>query len=195
MDLKPITRQEQIIAGKDLEPITRMERFLKEYGGASSWNDLTDKPFGEETVTVNEPLNITWDGNTEGLVSVEGFMYKVSDLVLADEQIKLCAVQKSNSSPMPVMVLWGMMVGNGDVTEEIVNVDFAVMFVRKAGAVVQGVAFPETGIYFSKNDVEYVSSLTTTEPIQQTETVVKPIDLKYLPIEELKAALGLNTPM
>ena len=33
MALKPITRQEQIIAGKDLEPITRMEKFLKEYGG------------------------------------------------------------------------------------------------------------------------------------------------------------------
>ena len=33
MALEPITRQEQIIAGKDLEPITRMEMFLKEYGG------------------------------------------------------------------------------------------------------------------------------------------------------------------
>ena len=33
MALKPITRQEQIIAGKDLKPITRMEQFLKEYGG------------------------------------------------------------------------------------------------------------------------------------------------------------------
>ena len=33
MELEPITRQEQIIAGKDLEPITRMEKFLKQYGG------------------------------------------------------------------------------------------------------------------------------------------------------------------
>lgn len=33
MALEPITRQEQIIAGKDLQPITRMEKFLKEYGG------------------------------------------------------------------------------------------------------------------------------------------------------------------
>ena len=36
MELEPITRQEQIIAGKNLEPITRMERFLKEYVGGSS---------------------------------------------------------------------------------------------------------------------------------------------------------------
>ena len=33
MALEPITRQEQIIAGKDLEPITRMEKFLKYFGG------------------------------------------------------------------------------------------------------------------------------------------------------------------
>ena len=34
MALEPITRAEQIIAGKDLQPITRMEMFLKEYGGS-----------------------------------------------------------------------------------------------------------------------------------------------------------------
>lgn len=33
MELKPITRQEKIIAGQDLTPITRMEKFLKQYGG------------------------------------------------------------------------------------------------------------------------------------------------------------------
>lgn len=33
MELKPITRQEKIIAGQDLKPITRMEKFLKKFGG------------------------------------------------------------------------------------------------------------------------------------------------------------------
>lgn len=36
MALEPITRQEQIISGKDLQPITRMEKFLKDYGGGGS---------------------------------------------------------------------------------------------------------------------------------------------------------------
>ena len=36
MALEPITRQEQIIAGKDLQPVTRMEFFLKAYGGGGS---------------------------------------------------------------------------------------------------------------------------------------------------------------
>ena len=51
MALEPITRQEQIIAGKNLEPITRMERFLKEYrggGGGNSapadWNAKAGEP-------------------------------------------------------------------------------------------------------------------------------------------------------
>lgn len=87
MALEPITRQEQIIAGKDLEPITRMEKFLKEYGGgggASSWNDL--EPF--ETVGGD---TLTWDGNTEGLevndLGSGGAMlfYKVSSVTPALE--------------------------------------------------------------------------------------------------------------
>ena len=36
MALEAITRQEQIIAGKDLQPVTRMEFFLKAYGGGGS---------------------------------------------------------------------------------------------------------------------------------------------------------------
>ena len=40
----------------------------KPSGGVSSWNDLTDKPFYEETKVTEIPaINIEWDGNTEGL--------------------------------------------------------------------------------------------------------------------------------
>lgn len=40
-DLKPITRQEKIIAGEDIKPVTRLEHFLKQYGGGSG---STNKP-------------------------------------------------------------------------------------------------------------------------------------------------------
>ena len=76
MALEPITRQEQIIAGKELEPITRMEQFLKEYGGASSWNDLTDKPFGEEEIIVLPETELTFADDAPAmftpLASVDG---------------------------------------------------------------------------------------------------------------------------
>ena len=43
--------------------------------GAKSWNDLTDKPFGDETVTIE------WDGDSTGKVTVlDGQLVKVSDL-------------------------------------------------------------------------------------------------------------------
>lgn len=64
MALEPITRQEKIIAGQDLTPITRMEKFLKEFGGSgggvSSWNDLTDKPFGEKENVIFPETTVTF---------------------------------------------------------------------------------------------------------------------------------------
>ena len=42
MALEPITRQEKIIAGKDLEPVTRMEMFLKQYGGGGGGASSSD---------------------------------------------------------------------------------------------------------------------------------------------------------
>ena len=73
MELEAITRQEQIIAGKDLQPVTRMEFFLKAYGGGGSgggaqpdWNQndstaadyIKNRPFytgdTSETVLVEE---------------------------------------------------------------------------------------------------------------------------------------------
>ncbi len=161
-------------------------------GGSSVQSDLSqndptapdyvkNRTHYEETTTVNEPLNITWDGNTEGLVSVGGMMYKVSDLVLTDEQIKSASIFFAGTEMPMTDDDWAAMVASGNVTEEIVNLNFLVMFVRKAGAVVQGVALPETGIYFANNQTGYVSSLTTTEPVPQTKTVVHKLDKKFLP--------------
>ena len=63
MALEPITREEQIIAGKDLEPITRMEKFLKQYGGdggASSADVFIIRGTVDETYT-----NAQFDKTTE----------------------------------------------------------------------------------------------------------------------------------
>lgn len=81
-----LTREEQYLAylsgtGTALpEPITRNERYLYNLckngtGGAKTWDDLGYSPTGGDT--------LTWDGNTEGLESVDmgdgSFLYKISD--------------------------------------------------------------------------------------------------------------------
>ena len=68
MALEPITRAEQIIAGKDLQPITRMEKFLKEYGGGSSGGGVGDLIFVE---MIDKSL---WE-NIPDDVKVDGFTY------------------------------------------------------------------------------------------------------------------------
>lgn len=168
MNLELITRQEQIIAGKDLEPITRTERFLKEYGVSNY--------FGETETVVNEPLNITWDGNTEGLVSVAGVFYKISDLVLTDEQISLVTVHGSDGSSYGAT-------NHTEAMGDMVFVGFRVkvVVIKKDNAELEGIIFPEKGLYFMLEGEMYVTSLTTTEPVPQTKTVVHKLDKKFLP--------------
>lgn len=146
-------------------------------GGASSWNDLTDKPFYEETETVNEPLNITWDGNTDGLVSVMDIYYKVSDLVLTDEQIRTVTIFVNGGEPLTGAQYYEKL--NDNIS--IIGTEVSAAFVNVDNAEFNGVVFPKAGIYAMSVPGMVVSSLTTTEPIEQTKTVVKKIDEKFLP--------------
>ena len=92
MALEPITRQEQIISGKDLQPITRMEKFLKEYGGGGSgggaqsdWNqnDPTKPDYVKNrTHWTDDPVeNVLFDGMVvpDGAIDIElkvGYEYR-----------------------------------------------------------------------------------------------------------------------
>ena len=59
MELEAITRQEQIIAGKDLQPVTRMEFFLKAYGGGGSGGGVTTLHINVTAVNL-ETMNATF---------------------------------------------------------------------------------------------------------------------------------------
>ena len=135
-------------------------------GGASSWNDLTDKPFGENKAVVE------WDGNTEGLTQDPmGFpMYKVSDLTPAYEEVLggthvFCDSDGEFETPITrenVHII----------NEHIYGSD--PFFVVTEPTEFDDVDFDEPGIYFLKVDDTgaYVKSLTWSE--------VKTIDPKFL---------------
>lgn len=160
---------------------------------STSWNDLKDKPFGEETVTVNEPLNITWDGNTEGLVCVADTFYKVSDATptsgelanggsYAIKSTTALSYEESGAFSADDFIDYGgltFITPGGKMLATVVPESMV-------GVDVDGLIFHEKGLYFAfspvVDDLFYLSSLTTTEPVEQTKTVVKTLDEKYMPI-------------
>ena len=143
-------------------------------GGVSSWNNLTDKPFGEETVT----LDIHWDGEIgdKPYVSMRGEHFvHVSDCVLnsanafigitmtyfeVDGDVKTEQTMTIESGH--VMEMHGMiMVGENLIVIPYDNFDFG------------GLIFPKAGIYFAKFSDMYTSSLVGES------TVVNKLDSKY----------------
>lgn len=135
----------------------------------------------EEVEVLSEAVNITWDGNTEGLLSDGGFFYKVSDLILTDAQIKASTINNSEGQTIVVGDMWDAVVSAGYITPEAAFLEAAVI-VRTPNADFLGMKFPECGVYFMQTPVQaggaYATALTAPE---QVTTTVKPLDEKYLP--------------
>lgn len=179
-------------------------------GGASSWNAITDKPFGEEVV---EPFRITWDGNTDGLVEVvtyqssnriEGY-YKVSDIVLTDNQIKNSQVgiirfggeYESDGTLEPMFgdieTEWEQLVNSGCVTEDSVE-SFRCFFIRKDNTQVGEFLFPEAGVYFTKevgDETFFINAFVVPEGV----VVVNKIPEKYIPTKFAQLCVWDNVLM
>lgn len=191
MALEPITRQEKIIAGQDLTPITRMEKFLKQYGGGpggvTSWNELEDKPF----VTVGGDT-LEWDGNTEGLVSVDmedgAYFCKVSDATptIADFANGFMATVNIGGEVIPQEI-------PGDQIESfdglVVSAPW-VAVVSEAGFTMDELVFPETGTYLlaAPADGMFVSAITIPG---YTGFTKEQIDPKALP-DTVRLYLGMD---
>lgn len=169
MALEPITRQEQIIAGKDLEPITRMEKFLKEYGGGG----------GEYFETVGGDT-LTWDGNTEGLTAF-GTFYKVSDNIVTTNDLQnggkavygTTTISFTSEEVVPLADNLNGVMHPGS--------SAPIMFFAHADNIDMGDGdiLSEKGIYFAQFDAEgYTKSLTINGYTGFTTTKLKE---EYLP--------------
>jgi hypothetical protein len=135
----------------------------------------------EETAVVNEPLNITWDGNTEGLVQANAPfpLYKICDDVFTDEQIALMTCRVKYGWGDDIVFSDAIDDGLVEMLGNITIVDEAVFFVREDGVEIRDgeIIFPQKGVYCD----EGFAALTTTEPVEHTKTVVHKLDKKYLP--------------
>lgn len=167
-------------------------------GGVSSWNDLTDKPFGE---TIVQGDTMTWDGNTEGRVVVDlteqmGVPIRyvhISDTVPTLADFVNGSVETSlvdgelNTIELTSEEISSRHTGNAIALDSfsVVLVDNAMVDVDVLGITI---IFPKAGVYASEVDTSSLGGMKVQSYSLQipgytgfTKTEIKPIDTKYLP--------------
>lgn len=171
----------EVPEGANSNNLPNLIRSIPKGGGASSWNDLTDKPFGEETVVLGDTL--AWDGNTEGLTNVLGVFYKISEQVPTIEDFANgCTVkfftpegefEEAYTAESFVEDPEGLIFfGDGG---------FVVVGDAALGVDIDGLVFQETGLYLmNQGGVAWVSSITIPG-YTFAKTELKTIEPKYLP--------------
>lgn len=150
---------------------------------------------------------LTWDGNTEGKLSVtvlddlediempaKVMMIKISDIVPTEEDLANGATTTTN---------------NGTTDSELINAGDGgfvthggVYIVPRNNYVIDGVTFPEAGIWFNHNDIEGEKIFNTSLTIPgYTGFVTEKLDPAYLPdvsdipaswIAALQTSMGIS---
>ena len=176
--MTPITREELFLAkaaGENVEtpePITRKEKFL-DRAGHPSWDAVKDKPFYDESVTIE------WDGDSTGKVtfSLDGAvmtMCLVSERVLtADELIGATLTANNNGEKVSNTILAHEVVTP---FEGLVMIQSELMVLSAIAGTYEGLEIPVSGTYFVRIDsdvIVYIESLTYDS--------IKKLDPKYLP--------------
>lgn len=134
------------------------ERNPKSFGGASNWADIPGKPF---TTVGGDTL--TWDGNTEGRVSMAGELYKVSDAVPTIQDFANGATfTVSNGIEETMMAVAAEEIRDFSATEgfPLILIHDFVWIPLENNIELDGMVFPEKGIYVGAFGGVYVSSLT-----------------------------------
>lgn len=149
---------------------------------------------------INEDaLHITWDGNTDGLVSValgeSNVFYKVSDLTPTVSELTGATLVDSDGTSITI---------NSDDLDD-TNHDYVfcgseppimVVVIYKDDALIHGVTFPKKGTYFGMGDDEagtlFLSSLTAGNAVVQIDERFIPKTSVVQELENQVRDLGLS---
>ena len=141
----------------------------------TSWNDLTDKPFGEKSVVLE------WDGDTTDKVVVTvpvGGLYKVYDTVVSLEGLTVNEVITSGGQSVSASV---STLGNGSFGVVSGEMPFIIV-AAEDNFETMGQVFPEKGVYFLVANGMFLARCELND--------IVPIDEKYLP-ESVKGGGGI----
>lgn len=151
---------------------------LEGFAKSGSWNDLTDKPFGE----MPPAFDITWDGNIDGhenfLLEENVYFVKVSDEVFTKEQLSNSTEYDSDGYVNTILE------ENIIVEDETGFIDLGTIFVIfSAETFISAMGLPEGAV---SNGVWFVN-YTGEEPYYTNRFVasstIKMLDNKYLDLE------------
>lgn len=134
-------------------------------------NKFIDAEWMAKEEVTTEDINISVEDLTDEPLVIDGFV-KVSDIVLNNEAIKNGIIYMSDGDPMPVIYIWDLFVDAGTVTEDIVFIEQMIV-ARKDNVELDGIVFPEKGVYFTSN----VTGFTTTQTVIEST----PLPEKFLP--------------
>lgn len=160
------------------ELIDKLKEELPENDFSGSWNDLTDRPFGEE---ISPEQTITYDGSLDGYVYVE----VEPEMAPGQYYVKL-----SESTPEPEVFIGttAKIYHNGNIQEIPVSPD---NLINASGAFIIGEAFiliPESGVWGLSAGIWGITQITDGEAMVYSAeltvpgtTVIHTIDPKYLP--------------
>ena len=150
-------------------------------GGASSWNDLTDKPFGE---VYSDTL--TWDGDSTGLVSVVM-------LDMPEYGVRQNLVKVSDAVPTAEDFSNGVscVMSDGSVYTEITSADDDIIVAEGCIVVLHDNCTLPNGVFVEKAGTYFVEGLVDGDPPSYAASItingytgfgsVKTIDTKYIP--------------
>ena len=127
-------------------------------GGSCSWDDITGKPF----ITVGTPDTLTWDGSTDGRVSVvrgSNTYYLVSEAVPTMNEFNRNNTYAHYSDGTELVLGCGVTNDVGKLTTDEGTLKALVALVD--GAVYSDAVLPKAGIYFPlREDRAYITSMT-----------------------------------
>ena len=155
-----------------------VKRLQADKVGVTSWNDLKDRPFYEETTEVGGDT-LTWDGNTDGLYIVGNMFAKISNATptmddFANGCIRETLVSGKIEIPQKhVSNMEGALCVAGE----------GVLIIPNDNMTVGGLLFEQAGVYTIYAHPDRFVSLTIPgyTGFVSKQTVIKPLDEKYLP--------------
>ena len=139
-----------------------------------------------ETTTYGDTL--TWDGNTDGLVGVQGMFFKVSDAVpTIEDVVNGCTLVDNGAiTELTGEQAQGAFTAMSETVDGFAMFSMSVLVIPYANYEVDGMPFPEAGVYFGAT----TSSLTINGYNGFEMTEVQTIDPKYLPVDYIKQLIA-----